>query len=325
MKNLVMGLVKGYSFEQLRPFVASLRSTGYSGDICFFYSDLTKSTLRSLAKYDVELISFRMPSINAYIKRMQPYAILNHLYTSPLNTFNTINRLFPWLVTLLSRSNKVSKCRLAANFLNVYCVRFPLYYTYLARNKDKYANVMITDVRDVIFQRDPFEFDIEEDLALFLEDGRTLIKNCPINSGWLKKGFGEPVLRQIGGNPISCSGVTFAKYDAMMLYLEQMVDQLLRLRFHGHGIDQGVHNYILYTDRLNGVRVFENGHGPVLTMGRTTDMPVVFDVNGFVVNDDGSVAHVLHQYDRHIDAGTLSFEVSNDRVRLTYAGSAACA
>ncbi|HEX6184574.1 MAG TPA: hypothetical protein VFZ44_11880 [Pyrinomonadaceae bacterium] len=315
MKNLVMGLVKGYSFEQLRPFVASLRETGYDGDICLFYADIDERTLAGLREYDVELVPFKFEPLNLLFKRIYPYAIMNRLLKLP-----RANELFARLVGLAASARggdrNSARYSIAARFLNVYCIRFPLYYVHLARNAGKYANVLISDVRDVIFQRDPFDFDLGDEVCVFLEDPRDRIRDCRYNTLWLERGFGPGTVEEVGDNLVSCSGVTLGSYRAMMHYLEVMNEHLLRLNSHPHGMDQGVHNYVLYKQRLKGVRVFENGRGPVLTMGKTTDLPTRFDERGRVLNDDGTVPGVLHQYDRHIELNRLTLDESGGSVRL---------
>lgn len=315
MKNLVMGLVKGYSFEQLRPFVASLRETGYDGDICLFYADTDERTLAALREYGVELVPFNYEPLNLLSKRVYPYAIMNRLLKLP-----RANKLFAGAVGLAAAARggdrNVNKYRIAARFLNVYCVRFPLYYVHLARNAGKYANVLISDVRDVIFQRDPFDFDLGDEVCVFLEDDRDRIRDCRYNTAWLDLGFGPGAVGEVGDNLVSCSGVTLGSYRAMMHYLEVMNEHLLRLKSHPNGMDQGVHNYVLYKQRLKDARVFANGRAPVLTMGKTTDRPTRFDERGRVLNDDGTVPGVLHQYDRHIELGRLALDESGGSVKL---------
>lgn len=319
MKNLVMGLVKGYRYEQIRPFLASLRNTGYSDDICLFYSDLDQQTLRSIRHYDVDLVPFTMGMVNLLIKRVYIFSLLNKIYRSPLKYIYPMHKLYYGLVDRFSsRQNEnehLLKSQIASKTLNVYCVRYPLYYLYLASHRGRYAKVMLSDVRDVIFQRDPFDFDLEDGLCFFLEDDREVMKNCPYNSTWLKTGYGEKTFRELGDKVASCSGITIGSTAAVMNYLELMVDQMLRLKFHPSGMDQGVHNYLLYKKKIDNVKLFPNGLGPVFTMGKTVDLPTQFDAEGFVVNKNGSVAHVLHQYDRHIEFGTLEFDQDRLRVR----------
>jgi hypothetical protein len=312
MKNLVMGLVKGYKYEQIRPFLASLRASGYSGDVCLFYSDLDPSAVQSLREYDVDMVPFTMGSTNLVLRRVYNFSLLNKLYSSPLNSVYPMHRLFASLVDKISsRGNgnqHIARARIAAKTFNVYCVRFPLYYLYLDQKRGQYANVMLSDVRDVIFQHDPFDFDFGDDLCVFLEDDRQQMGDCPYNSLWLRTGFGDKVLSELGHEIAACSGVTIGGYQAVMEYLELMVDHMLRLQAHPSGMDQGVHNYLLYTHQLENARIFHNRLGPVFTMGKTVDLPTAFDGEGFVVNQDGTRPFVLHQYDRHVENGKLEFD-----------------
>ena len=205
---------------------------------------------------------------------------------------------------------------MAAATFNVYCVRYPLYYLYLSEHRGKYDKVLLADVRDVLFQRDPFDFEWKAELNCFLEDDRQLIKDCPYNSNWLRNGFGEETLNALGDNVTSCSGVTVGTYDAIMHYLELMIDEMVRLKSHPAGIDQGVHNYLIYKGKLNGARLFPNGSGPILTMGKTVDLPTPIDKEGMALNNDGTVVNVLHQYDRHIEHGKLALDESDGVIRV---------
>jgi hypothetical protein len=273
--------------------------------------------VQALREYEVDLVPFMM---GLALKRYYIFSLLNKVYGSPLNRLYPMHQLYAGLVDWISSLRKgeehILKSRIAAKTFNLYCLRYPLYYLYLARNRDKYANVMLTDVRDVIFQRDPFDFEIADEICFFLEDDRQVIKDCPHNSEWLRSGFGDDTLRELGDEVVSCAGVTIGSYAAIMEYLELMVDHLLRLKFHH--IDQGVHNYLIYKRKLKKFRLFRNELGPVFTMGKTVDLPAKFDSQGFVLNKDGSVAHVLHQYDRHIVHGKLALDQDRSCVRLTY-------
>jgi hypothetical protein len=72
---------------------------------------------------------------------------------------------------------------------------------------------------------------------------------------------------------------------------------------------EAVHHKVLYRQRLAGVRL-------IMTMSSTSDLPQKFSDDGLLLNDDGSVANVLHQYDRHIGVGRAVIEERGDRFRL---------
>lgn len=305
-KNLVLGFVKTYQFEQIKPFVASLKNTGYQGDICFVYCDLSQRTIDLLQEQGVQMYPFKELYLNLpfYIgqggklkknKKIYPYLLLN-IYP--------VNRLYTWLlrgVSNLSKENEyLIKSLVAQYFLNVpSCNRYAIYYLYLSKYGHKYANVMLSDVRDVVFQGDPFDFDFEDgSLNCFLEEGEKTIGESEGNAQWIREGFGEDALGKIADKSISCSGTTIGSIDSIMAYIKAMIDSFVQLKYHSWGIDQGVHNYIIYQGLVKNVKFYKNFSGPILTMHYTNEEKLQFDSNGYLKNEDGSPINVLHQYDR---------------------------
>ena len=304
--NLVLGLVKGYEFEQIKPFLVSLRACGYKGNLCLLTCRLSSATQQALQKYaeqnqvilhpfpDFSLLSFPYKIKNGQLafKEVHPHQLLQ-LYP--------LNKLYIQFINAAASPEKenshLTKCRISKLFLNAWCVRYPLYYLYLSEYGKSYENIMLTDTRDVLFQADPFGFDFDG-LCCFLENEEKTINSCEFNSNWILKGFSEDALRDIGHEKISCSGTTIGTRSAVMRYLETMVDYLIQLKTQFMGIDQGVHNYILRKGLVGDVKFYDNHHGPVLTMHHTGEDKIRFDSDGYVINEDGSVINVLHQYDR---------------------------
>ncbi len=56
--NLIIGAVRSYNFEQLRPFVVSLRHTTFDGDLVLLWNDLSPETLAALKAHGVKLVYF---------------------------------------------------------------------------------------------------------------------------------------------------------------------------------------------------------------------------------------------------------------------------
>lgn len=300
-KNLILGLVKGYSFDKIKPFLISLKKSGFQGDVCFFAADLSPETMAAIQEYGVKLQSFKewyfkLPLIKEgkFIwKKIYFYHRLVNIY--PINRLNS--RLVKAL-TAAKPNSYAAKSNLVVKFVDIMGIRYPLYYLYLLEHGQHYENVMITDVRDVLFQRDPFDFDIGDNLCCFFEEEGKTLRTGDANAVWLRDGFGPHVLDAIGDRKISCAGTTIGSRSAMMQYLEGMIDNMIELKCHMWGIDQGVHNYILHSGLVENVKFYENYRGPVLTMHFSKDEKLRFDNNGYIINDDGSVVNVLHQYDR---------------------------
>lgn len=247
-KNLVMGAVSGYEFDQISPFVISLRKTGFAGDICFFASGLSDRTRHYLNLLDVQVMN--LPQEEQFLG------------------------------------------------MAVSITRFFLYQAFLARSDADYEGIMLTDVRDVIFQRDPFAFDFSGKVCCFLEAAEKRIADCPMNSDWLRVKFGGEVLASLGDKPISCVGTIVGGLPQVQGYLEVML-RYLTPPFSIPGDDTAVHNYLVHTCSVPDLALFANEDGPVMTLGYKPANSLVFDDSGFVLNGAGQVVNTLHQYDRH--------------------------
>lgn len=177
-------------------------------------------------------------------------------------------------------------------------LRYFLYRDYLESVSQNYGRILISDVRDVIFQRDPFTYPWPAGLNATLEDRRVTVASCPFNARWVREHLGADALAAIGHNPVSCSGTTVGDHGAMLDYLEKMIGRLYPPTTGERmaGYDQGVHNMLIHAGKLAHVTLHDNS-GPILTLAQTKDEPRV-DADGLVLNEADEPVHMVHQYDR---------------------------
>ena len=180
--------------------------------------------------------------------------------------------------------------------LPIYIQRFFLYKSFLEQ-KDDIGQVMLTDVRDVIFQDNPFSICGTNNLHCFEEDSSVPLLKCPINTAWILQAYGIQGLDAIGDNSIICAGVTIGSYKNICQYLEKLCKELLKLP-HIWGIDQAAHNFLIRSGIIINKRVYANESGPVYTLAYVKPENIKINENGFLINDAG-VPCVVHQYDRH--------------------------
>jgi hypothetical protein len=83
----------------------------------------------------------------------------------------------------------------------------------------------------------------------------------------------------------------------MMAYLSEMIAGIIWRRRPMGPLDQGVHNALFHGGRLADSRVIPNEYGRVLTLGLMSSPHV--NEEGYLVNADGSLPAVVHQWDRH--------------------------
>jgi hypothetical protein len=176
------------------------------------------------------------------------------------------------------------------------------YFKYLqdaVQSGRNYRSILLTDVRDVIFQRPLFETPSTE-LELHYESRSPLIGACKFNSQWISGQFGQQALTSLADKPISCAGTVCGRTRGVLGYLAEMQIILLKLlpRVRWTNGDQGVHNYVLHSGLLPQAKVLENFER-VATLHHVRGEQLHVDADGHVVNPDGSISEIVHQYDRH--------------------------
>src|SRR5438270_12435047 len=145
-KDLILGTVEHYHFYQFRRFLISLRQTSFRGHICLFAGPgISRRTVAKIRQYDVEVVPYR----GAFPFVVHPHADAPNWLPEPIHIFN---------------------------------YRHYLYYDYLLKHGRKFGNVLITDVRDVVFQCDPFEFPISDSIHVAMENPDIPIGDCPWTS-----------------------------------------------------------------------------------------------------------------------------------------------
>jgi hypothetical protein len=184
--------------------------------------------------------------------------------------------------------------------------RFIVYLEHLRRHS--YERVLLTDVRDVLFQSDPFAALPVSGLAVSLEPDRYTIATEPWNERMVRLLYGDLVLAEIGHRPVSCSGVTYGDRASMLRYLELMTTEIRALRStdaRRGWFDQALHNRVLWSEWGTEWTPLATLSSAVATLGAVPEDEVPTDRGGAVVNRDGSLVAVLHQYDRLPTLGPL--------------------
>lgn len=314
--DLILGVVEGYSWNQMEPFVVSLRATGYIGHICFMYRAMAAEALSSLHEAGIELVPTPLITVPAPGRRRTVRNILHKLHRSPLGKHDLVSRVSRAgtdIAAHLSRDPHRTKAELIHSVLGINMMRFSVWYLYLTRHGARFKRVMLSDVRDVVFQRNPFDFPLDDKLCAFLEDDGMTIGTCPHTGPLVRDRFGSDVFHQIESRPVACAGVTIGPVDAILHYLRCMIDESTGLLdYH----NQGIHNVLLYRGAFGPVHVYRNEESPVFTLGQVPSAALRFDRDGNLLNAHGTVPNVLHQYDRLLGKDGIRLERTGGTFRL---------
>jgi hypothetical protein len=287
----------GYGRAQVATFANSLRQSGFKGRLVLFVGNQTlaaRRELESLADLVLDAASFLEPPETAFIARNTAF-ILGRLKGS-----GRFNSFYPKLFSLAVKSRKKSRrfrtwYTLEAQLEGWISLRHFVYASYLEKTPADY--VLLSDVRDVYFQRDPFEHPPRSEFEVYLEAAHMTIDACQYNRQWLRDLAGADAAVQFAAKPISCAGTVLGTLGGVRRYLGLMTRHILAAERPMGPSDQGMHNYLLWTGGLDPVTIGANGHSTIYTAGNEKTVDLNGDHN--VINFDGAVPAVVHQYDRH--------------------------
>lgn len=238
MIDLVAGYAKGYNEIEIRPFLKSLRQTGYGGKILLFANG---GAAKEAEKWDVNLRPVPKPKIKVHSDR---FIVLEQ-----------------------------------------------------ALEDIEFEGVLLSDTRDVIFQKNPTHLLPSKGLNVYEEDGCMSLQTCPYNSMWLELGYGDKTLIELSNTLISCVGTSCGDKKTMMNYLHRLVEEVKRIQPRtSKPQDQAAHNYLIRKEL--DCRVWNNEEGEIYTIGYVQRGQVKIKKNK-VVNMYGEIPAVIHQWDRH--------------------------
>jgi hypothetical protein len=242
----VMAMATGYGLGDYQRFVGSLRSTGYSGHIILAVSPTVRTGIEEyLLSQDVTM-------------RKVQYINCTHPLLDPTERMN-------------GHDEELVTCVDPYPSLKHRWGRFPLLRDYLVDCTSCTGPVLITDMRDTIFQRDPFGPDAPAVDSLQVFEEHYTIRT----TNWL---VDWPVFDCKGirfDKPMLCSGTTIGTRETMIEYLRIMEDEMNVWMndpkcccFKINGDDQSIHNYLFYSGKLDHIAVaVPNRMGLVNTVG----------------------------------------------------------
>ncbi|RDI98987.1 hypothetical protein DVT68_10865 [Dyella solisilvae] len=282
--NLILGMASGYAAKDLRPFVQSLAMTGFRGRLVLFVYSGQRTSIRDMVNACAPALDLDLVVIDGIRK----YAKLWR------SCFKRLFELMP------AESFPGLKRRMLRFQGMPHVTRYFHYQDYLARH-DGYTHVLLSDVRDVVFQDDPFR-DLGTGLHVGMETDTLTIATEPFDRDWIMDAYGEAMLQRIGGCQISCSGVTLGDAASVKTYVAQILEEAMSFPFKKMKTriyDQAFHNKLLHCSQLGPTRLCQPLQSMIATVGCLTESQFSLSADGRLLNEDGQAAPIVHQYDRH--------------------------
>lgn len=296
--DVVLGAAIGHRFDQVKPFLASLRNAGYSGRVVLLVDRSLERRLRDDPLVgNVTLLRARqwLPFKLRLVRRRR---FMRWVWT-PVSTGLWIAARSLAALPVAAETRLRWRVAIATLVCTPMEARFLHYRRFLER--DPPGRVLLSDVRDVVFQDDPFSTLPGAGLAVSIESWRYTVASEPHNAAWVKRVYGPSKLQEIGERRVSCVGVTYGDGATVANYVRLMSAEILRLspsRLGVGGADTAIHNALVWTGRLGRVRELETLTSPVATLNGFGLDDVRVSAEGKLLNLDGSCPSVVHQYDR---------------------------
>ncbi|RZJ00870.1 MAG: hypothetical protein EON90_05560 [Brevundimonas sp.] len=175
--------------------------------------------------------------------------------------------------------------------------RFAAYAKLIERHPNA-VDVLLTDVRDVVFQAEPFGPPPRR-LEVFIENENGRLGDHAFNMKHMTALVGDEMAATLVDKPCICVGTVMGPRDDIARFCRMvlMLAAIPRSEIGGaFGADQAACNLAVHMDLIRAE--VKPNFARVATLGMTPGDRLSF-VNGNVVNPDGSVSPIVHQHDRH--------------------------
>ena len=258
MRNLIMGVAKGYGWDILEPFVTSAVKNCPSAEIVLFVDDISAFTREKLQSCE-RVICVDIP---AYYKNV----LIIH-----------------------------SRWKICADFLEQFGAN--------------YAQVFISDTRDVIFQGDIFRsFENYPNYFGYATEKLHIGEDKIYNYVWLESCFGRATANKLSDKKIICCGTAIGTVNEMKIFCRAMWNSLKAETIWGH--EQAIMNYLVYEKLLPIENLIEiDVDGEIFTMAFADN----FSILGDKILRGGKISAVVHQYNRYNDTLNFVDDVYHDK------------
>lgn len=188
------------------------------------------------------------------------------------------------------------------------------YLDYIAHHPE-YKNVLISDSRDLVFQKNPFSDCLDsEHIFAFEEDPNFGLIHEGNNRGWIRNIYGEQRMQELAQKPILCCGALLGSRNAMLDMLKIMCKEMLQINpdlFSWTVADQPVLNHICYSNLSQNLPLTIKKNGEVVgnlclclvLLGASNKIHL--DILSNIVYVDGKIPSIVHQYDRSLTLSSV--------------------
>lgn len=215
--------------------------------------------------------------------------------------------LSPEMMNFLNENGIETKIYTAGYYIpdSIGYTRYFKYLDILCENMNICDGILLTDVRDVVFQSNPFNSQTRKGLHVFYEDESLTIGSQEFNHNNMLLAYDKKTLDSLFNSRVICSGTTMGDWENITNYIVNLINQrrvkdiltTYNLNVSAPGIDQALHQYIIHKGIVDAV-IHENGD-IVSTIALTPEEKITLLPNG-MISVYNKVSPIVHQWDRHL-------------------------
>jgi hypothetical protein len=277
-RDVILTTAFGLPFDRAKLFFLTLAHTGYAGRIVVFAANLGRYECERYRRAGAEVLDQGMHLHRVLRRPLQMLLWKRVRMRKDAGSFSP-----PW--DRLQQAN---------------VLRWSLYRRYLSERRVELDRVLMVDLRDVCFQRDPFEGVDRDLLRIHAEEGDITVGQSDWNTLAMRRAFGEKGVARWGDLRVSCSGVLAGGIEPVLTYLKAFARLLPESAMPDHGTDQAIHTRLVHGDLVPLVRWQGNRQGDAVQLAGVHDLPSVpRAAEGRLLNDSGVPFAIIHQFDRH--------------------------
>jgi hypothetical protein len=204
-----------YSPRDVTNFVGTARRSGYIGDI----------VVTILPNTDSKVLA-RLAKFNATVLQIDGISCRFEQKNNPFCSLAKGPKQAGAEVAAGSADGGLASNVFFHTDLPLTLIRFIVYQAIIAKYSLS-STILIADFRDTVFQTNPFRSKTSlglirypYDLFVFQDSiPNKVISRCPQTIGWIVKCYGDEMLKHIGHNAVSTSGIVMGTRSAMLTYV----------------------------------------------------------------------------------------------------------
>ncbi|MEO9303052.1 lipooligosaccharide outer core biosynthesis glycosyltransferase GtrOC6 [Acinetobacter pittii] len=292
-KNIIIGSATGYNADLISSFVYSLEKANFDGILALIiYKEQMTEFVNAFSDIKNFKIEFKVSTIGKFKSKSKYSGVYKFKFVK-----NILKKIIGLTVNEENADSKIKALKITGY---PHVSRF-FEYKEIVESHPGASHVLLSDVRDVFFQSNPFK-NLGKGLWVGMENPDFTIGTEQYNQKWILDAYGEDFYNLAKDEQVSCSGVTIGDHELIRGYINKMIEEFCKQPYQKMSeriYDQAMHNKLLITNNLADVIRCQPFESIIVTLGLYSIDQIAVNDQGFIINRNQEIIPIVHQHDRH--------------------------